>query len=105
MINPETESEVFNAVKQFLSPSIRPWYNEHGFPHRLGYLFYGPPGTGKSSTAFVLASYFCLPIYILSLNGLTMDENACVKLFKELPDRCILLREDIDTAELGTFTP
>lgn len=33
-----------------------------------------------------------------------MDENALVKLFKELPDRCILLLEDIDTAELGAFT-
>lgn len=64
------------------------------------YLFHGPPGTGKSSLSFALAGVFGLDIYCLSLNDKGLTENELCSLFDDLPDRCIVLLEDIDSAGL-----
>ena len=70
------------------------------FPYRRGYLLYGPPGTGKSSLSFAVAGYFKLKIYIVSLNSSAMNEENLGTLFADLPKKCVVLLEDIDTAGL-----
>jgi mitochondrial chaperone BCS1 len=61
---------------------------------------YGPPGTGKSSLSFAIAGYFRLKIYIVSLNSPAMNEENLGTLFADLPKKCLVLLEDIDTAGL-----
>lgn len=61
---------------------------------------YGPPGTGKSSLSFAIAGYFRLKIYIVSLNSPAMNEESLGTLFADLPKKCLVLLEDIDTAGL-----
>lgn len=73
------------------------WYASVGIPWRRGYLFYGEPGTGKSSLAFVLASHFDSPIFMLDLSA---DCTPQMMLGK-IPPRSIILIEDIDTANVS----
>jgi chaperone BCS1 len=87
-------------LRDYLHPRTRRWYSNHGIPYRRGYLLYGPPGTGKSSLSFAIAGYFKLRIYVVSLNTLAMNEQNLSTLFAELPRRCVVLLEDIDSAEL-----
>lgn len=85
---------------RYLSPSSPTWYASRGIPLRRGYLFHGPPGTGKSSLSFALAGVFGLDIYVISLLEPTLTESDLLQLFNNLPRRCIVLLEDIDTAGL-----
>jgi chaperone BCS1 len=87
-------------MRDYLHPYTRRWYSNRGIPYRRGYLLYGPPGTGKSSLSFAIAGYFKLKIYIVSLNSPSMNEENLGTLFAELPKRCVVLLEDIDTAGL-----
>jgi chaperone BCS1 len=73
-------------------------YATRGIPHRRGYLFHGPPGTGKTSLSFALAGIFGLDIYCASLSENELKESDLAHLFTFLPDRCIVLLEDIDSA-------
>lgn len=74
----------------------RDWYIKHGIPWRRGYLLVGPPGTGKSSLVFALASEMAIPIYSLSL-GTFIDDGGLSNLLMSIPERAILLIEDVDT--------
>ncbi|KIH90410.1 bcs1-like protein [Sporothrix brasiliensis 5110] len=87
-------------VEDYLDPVTRRWYANRGIPYRRGYLLYGPPGTGKSSLSVSLAGHFNMNIYIVSLNGVAATEETLSVLFNDLPRRCIVLLEDIDTAGL-----
>ncbi|KAH8777271.1 hypothetical protein BGZ57DRAFT_711418, partial [Hyaloscypha finlandica] len=60
-----------------------------------GYLLYGPPRTRKSSLSSVIASYFSLNIYILSLS--TINKANLKSLFNKLLSHYIILLEDINT--------
>lgn len=57
-------------------------------------------GTGKSSLSFALAGLFGLNVHVISLLEPTLTETDLVMLFNNLPKRCIVLLEDIDTAGL-----
>ena len=100
VMDESTKREVLEDVAEYLAPRTRRWYANRGIPYRRGYLLYGAPGTGKSSLSLALAGRFGLAIYIVSLNSPMMNEENLASLFSELPSRCVVLLEDIDTAGL-----
>jgi chaperone BCS1 len=89
---------VVGDINEYLHPATARWYAARGIPHRRGYLFYGPPGTGKTSLSFALAGIFGLSIYCTSLSEKEMTESDLASLFSQLPKRCLVLLEDIDSA-------
>ncbi|CAI6334741.1 unnamed protein product [Periconia digitata] len=99
-LNQKDKSGVLDDINEYLHPATARWYAARGIPHRRGYLFYGPPGTGKTSFSFALAGVFGLRIYCLSLNDKELTESDLSQLFNYLPDRCIVLLEDVDSAGL-----
>jgi chaperone BCS1 len=100
ILNDKVKKELIDDVTDYLDPATRRWYSNRGIPYRRGYLLHGPPGTGKSSLSLALAGFFQMPIYIVSLNSFTANEENLSSLFAELPRRCVVLLEDIDTAGL-----
>ncbi|GKT44128.1 putative mitochondrial chaperone BCS1-B [Colletotrichum spaethianum] len=100
ILNEKTKKELVEDVADYLSPATRKWYSNRGIPWRRGYLLTGPPGTGKSSLSLALAGFFKMRIYIVSLSSISANEENLATLFAELPRRCVVLLEDIDTAGL-----
>lgn len=100
ILNEKKKKELVEDVSDYLSPATRNWYSNRGIPWRRGYLFTGPPGTGKSSLSLALAGHFKLRIYIVNLNSISASEDSLASLFAELPQRCVVLLEDIDAAGL-----
>ncbi|CAK7228663.1 hypothetical protein SCUCBS95973_006954 [Sporothrix curviconia] len=100
ILNDKVKADLVADVADYLDPATRRWYANRGIPYRRGYLLYGPPGTGKSSLSVSLAGHFNMNIYIVSLNGVAATEETLAVLFNDLPRRCIVLLEDIDTAGL-----
>ncbi|KAK1672916.1 BCS1 N terminal-domain-containing protein [Colletotrichum godetiae] len=100
ILNEKTKKELVDDVADYLSPVTRKWYSNRGIPWRRGYLLTGPPGTGKSSLSLALAGFFKMRIYIVSLSSISANEENLATLFAELPRRCVVLLEDIDTAGL-----
>ncbi|KAF5662052.1 mitochondrial chaperone BCS1 [Fusarium heterosporum] len=100
ILNEKVKKELIEDVTDYLDPNTRRWYSNRGIPYRRGYLLYGPPGTGKSSLSLALAGFFRMRIYMVSLSSALATEEALGTLFAELPRRCVVLLEDIDTAGL-----
>lgn len=100
ILSEEKKKRLLEDVTDYLDPATRRWYANRGIPYRRGYLLYGPPGTGKSSLSLALAGHFKMRIYIVSLNSISSSEENLSSLFADLPRRCIVLLEDIDTAGL-----
>lgn len=104
VLDPGKKATLVADVNEYLHPATPKWYATRGIPYRRGYLFHGPPGTGKSSLSFALAGLFGLDIHVVSLNeqGLNaITESELIMLFNNLPRRCVVLLEDIDTAGLS----
>lgn len=100
ILNEKTKSSLIEDVTDYLNPATRRWYANRGIPYRRGYLLYGPPGTGKSSLSLALAGFFRMRIYMVSLSSPMANEENLATLFAELPRRCVVLLEDIDSAGL-----
>jgi len=92
------KERIIADINEYLHPATARWYAARGIPHRRGYLFHGPPGTGKTSLSFALAGVFGLKIYCVSLSERNMGESDLASLFSMLPNRCVVLLEDIDSA-------
>ncbi|KAI7241004.1 hypothetical protein KC330_g931 [Hortaea werneckii] len=93
-----TKESLIKDVEAYLHPKTRNYYINRGIPWRRGFLFWGPPETGKTSFTTALAGHFKLDIYLVGLSSSTLDDQRLESLFAELPGRCIVLFEDIDSA-------
>ncbi|KAI1758356.1 BCS1 N terminal-domain-containing protein [Xylaria castorea] len=100
ILDENTKKELVDDVTDYLNPATQRWYANRGIPYRRGYLLHGPPGTGKSSLSLALAGFFKMRIYIVSLSSVNATEEVLGNLFAELPRRCVVLLEDIDSAGL-----
>ena len=101
VLDHEQKNRVLVDINEYLHPSTPRWYANRGIPYRRGYLFHGPPGTGKSSLAWAIAGVFGLEIYCISLVDPTLTEEHLGIMFANLPRRCVVLLEDIDSAGLS----
>lgn len=97
-LSPAQSETLVKDITEYLDPASASWYAKHGIPHRRGYLFHGPPGTGKTSFSLVLAGMFGLEIHVLSLLDPGLTESKLQHLFLGMPNRCIVLLEDVDSA-------
>lgn len=88
--------ELLTDMKQFFLSYD--WYHQTGVPYRRGYLLYGPPGNGKSSVVKALAGELNLGIYLIMLSDSDMNDNRINDLLTKVPDKSILLLEDVDCA-------
>jgi len=90
------KDDIVSDIRNYLNPHTRRFYTKRGIPYRRGYLFYGPPGTGKTSLALALAGRFELDLFVCQIPILSGDSDLQA-LFENLPQRCIVLLEDIDS--------
>ncbi|KAK0385170.1 hypothetical protein NLU13_7648 [Sarocladium strictum] len=100
ILDEKVKKDLVDDVTDYLNPATRRWYANRGIPYRRGYLLHGPPGTGKSSLSLALAGHFRMRIYIVSLSSVVANEESLASLFVDLPRRCLVLLEDIDSAGL-----
>ncbi len=92
-----TQADELRAdMSEFLTS--REWYRDIGVPYRRGYLLYGPPGNGKTSVVKALAGELNMSIYLLMLSDRDMNDGRISELLARVPDKSILLLEDIDCA-------
>jgi mitochondrial chaperone BCS1 len=99
IVNAKVKKSMADDVKEFLEPVSRLWYSKKSMAYRRGYLLSGPPGTGKSSLCFSVAGEFDLDIYIVSIPDVT--DRILRDLFDKLPERCMVLLEDIDAVGIS----
>ncbi|KAK5114789.1 hypothetical protein LTR85_010102 [Meristemomyces frigidus] len=90
-----------SEVRTYLTDSTKSYYSTIGVPWRRGLLLHGPPGTGKTKFTAMLASELNVDIYTLSLSATTISDVVLDSLFEQLPSKCIVLLEDIDSAGIG----
>lgn len=99
IVNAEVKKSMVVDVKEFLEPVSRLWYSKKSIAYRRGYLLSRPPGTSKSSLCFSVAGEVDLDIYIVSIPG--VSDRILRDLFDKLPERCMVLLEDIDAAGIS----
>lgn len=87
---------ILDDIRDFLSTAK--WYYDRGIPYRRGYLLYGPPGSGKSSMIQALAGELDYNICMLNLSEATLTDDRLNHLMNHVPERSILLLEDVDSA-------
>lgn len=99
-IDAAEKAMLLKDVDGYVADDADAWYGARGVPYRRGYLFYGLPGTGKSSLAMAIAGRTKRDIYTIALVDEYMDDSTLLRLMKGVPNRSIILFEDIDSAGL-----
>ncbi|KAK5663675.1 hypothetical protein OQA88_4106 [Cercophora sp. LCS_1] len=90
------KERIVGDVKEFLA--AQQWYTNRGVPYRRGYLLYGPPGTGKTSFIQALAGELDYSVAMINLSEIGITDDLLAQLLTQLPERSILLLEDVDAA-------
>lgn len=99
-IDEDSKSRLIADIANYLDDDTKVWYARRGIPYRRGYMFSGPPGTGKSSLAMAIAGRFDLTLNQISLSDPRMSDSNLMQVLGNLPPRCVLQLEDIDSAGL-----
>ncbi|KAH5617393.1 hypothetical protein HBI23_257770 [Parastagonospora nodorum] len=95
------KTKVLNDIEEYLSVDTVRLHENTGTPWRRGYKLHGPPGTGKTSFVLALAASFDLDIYVLSSLDSDVQDSDLSLLFSKIPERSIVLIEDIDSANFA----
>ncbi|KAJ5590698.1 hypothetical protein N7450_004670 [Penicillium hetheringtonii] len=90
------KERIVGDVQDFIGSAS--WYHDRGIPYRRGYLLYGPPGTGKSSFIQALAGELDYDIAILNLSERGLTDDRLNHLLTIVPNRTLVLLEDVDAA-------
>lgn len=93
------KESVVSDAKDFLAQ--QQWYADRGIPYRRGYLLFGPPGSGKSSFIQALAGELDYSVAMVNLSEIGVTDDKLAFLLTKLPERTILLLEDVDSAFLN----
>lgn len=83
-------------LRSFLND--KKWYANLSIPHRRGVLLHGPPGSGKTSTILAVASELRCKLYWVPISASWMSDTVLMNLLLEVPERSIVVLEDIDAA-------
>jgi chaperone BCS1 len=95
-MEPAAKQKLLTDVQNFFDQGTKSWYRSNGVPYRSGYLLYGPLGNGKTSLTQAIASAYDLELFVIDLTG--RNDITLQLVFKGLPERCVVLVEDIDAA-------
>jgi chaperone BCS1 len=93
--------DLVHDAEYYYSEQSKQFFADCGIPYRRGYLFYGPPGTGKTSFSAALAGHLGCDIYHINLASGDITDGKLQGLFLGLPQKCVVVIEDIDSAGIG----
>ncbi|CAG9956760.1 unnamed protein product [Clonostachys rosea f. rosea IK726] len=96
ILSEQQKEPLIKDIEKFLDPKTKHRYSTHSIPYKRGYLLYGPPGTGKTSFSLSIAGALDMDIYAVTIPS--MDDQKLKDLFNALPNKCVVLLEDIDAA-------
>lgn len=95
----DTVDQIKRDIEEFLSEEKL--YAQQGVPYQRGYGLEGPPGTGKTSLIVALASHFNYTLCPINIGRSGLEDDQLSGLFMNVPDRAIVVLEDIDGAFVG----
>ena len=96
-LDPQLKHAVIASLDRFSNDAQ--YYHRTGRAHKMGILLYGPPGTGKTTFIAALANYMHYNVYDMDLSSVYGDRELR-QLFSQIPDRTIIVIEDIDAFAL-----
>lgn len=94
----------FEKLKKLIQKFLdsRESYADKGLNWRIGILLEGISGSGKTTTVQAIATHFNLDVYIINLSE--MDDAKLMDAINRLPEKCILLLEDVRKGSLTNKT-
>ncbi|KAL8765921.1 MAG: hypothetical protein Q9209_007164 [Squamulea sp. 1 TL-2023] len=111
----ETWREITDRQKQYMSSwigkeglrdviqqDLEQWIADEDYYQKVNrtykrcYCLSGPAGTGKNTCVYAIAGELNLNVY--SINATTMSDTEIVEILPDLPNRCIIFLEEVDTA-------
>jgi SpoVK/Ycf46/Vps4 family AAA+-type ATPase len=89
----DRKNSIVRDLENFMSSQST--YIQRGIKYKRNYLLYGPPGTGKTSFITAIGSMYNLDIFMVNFGG-NVSDSSFIKLISRLPERSLLVLEDID---------